>query len=127
MRVRLNPIEVGLGPVPAGASPGQAFARLGRDVLVAMARAMPDCQSAVLACVVWQAARQQLLRKGPLAGRFVGRLSGPQLVEMTGRPIRTVRHALRRLKESGRIKREATGVGRSAVYIPALRDDVVEE
>jgi hypothetical protein len=77
---------------------------------------MPDAQSAVLLCLAWQASLQERMSYGPHAGRFLARLSGPQLAEMIGRPLRTVRHALRRLKESARICNEQPGAGSKAVY-----------
>src|SRR5262245_2112904 len=77
---------------------------------------MPDAQSAVLLCLTWQACFQQRMEYGPLAGQALAKLSGPQLAEMTGRPIRTVRHALRRLKQATRIKNEQSAAGKKGVY-----------
>jgi hypothetical protein len=88
--------------------------------MIALAHSMPDSQSAVLACLVWQASLHERLARGPLAGRFVARLSGAQLADMTGRPLRTIRHALRRLTEEGVIHREQSAPGRKAVYAPSL-------
>jgi hypothetical protein len=117
MRGRLTPVGSGLEDPPQP-SPldSQSFARIGRSRIVALARSMPDCQSAALACLVWQASRQERLAYGPYARRFLARLSGPQLVDMTGRPLRTVRHALSRLTKAGVIRREDTAPGKKAVY-----------
>jgi hypothetical protein len=104
------------GPPPGSQDPGPAFAIIERNLLVALARVSPDAQSAVLLCLAWQASFQKRMERGPLAGRLVAKLSGQQLAEMTGRPIRTVRHALRRLTQSGRIKNEQAGQGKKAVY-----------
>lgn len=121
MRSRLTPIASGLGgsltPPPSG---GRPFARIDRRRMIALARSMPDCQSAVLACLVWQASLQERLVRGPLAGRFVARLSGTQLAEMTGRPLRTVRYSLRRLTAKGLIRREHPAPGKKAVYALGL-------
>jgi hypothetical protein len=99
----------------------QQFAIVDRRVLVALVRAMPDSQSAVLACLVWQASRHQRLTWGPYAGRYLARLSGAQLASMTGRHIRTVRHALSRLTTQGHITRETPRSGRTALYVPTPR------
>lgn len=93
-----------------------AFAVLERDQLVALARAMPDAQSAVLLCLVWQAALQVKLNFGPNAGRAVARLSGAELSEMTGCPLRTVRYALGKLKRAAVIFREPSAAGRKSTY-----------
>jgi hypothetical protein len=97
------------------------YARIERSILVALVRSMPDCQSAVLACLTWQAARQQRFSRGKYAGQFVARLSGQQLARMTGRPLRTVRHSLKRLLEARLIERLGVGPGRTAVCAPTLR------
>jgi hypothetical protein len=94
----------------------QPYARIDRRRLVALAAAMPDCQSAVLACLAWQASLQERLARGPYAGQFVARLSGARLAKMTGRPLRTVRHALSRLTSAGVIRRVNTASGKTAVY-----------
>src|SRR5260370_22041723 len=98
-----------------------SYARIERSVLVSLVRSMPDCQSAVLACLTWQAARQQRFSRGQYAGKFVARLSGKQLARMTGRPLRTVRHSLMRLLEAKLIERVGVGPGRTAVCAPTLR------
>jgi hypothetical protein len=99
-----------------------AYARIERPVLISLVRSMPDCQSAVLACLTWQAARQQRFSRGQYAGKFVARLSGKQLAQMTGRPLRTVRHSLKRLLEARLIERLGVGPGRTAVCAPTLRE-----
>jgi hypothetical protein len=103
-------------PTASGRPAGEQFARLAHGRLVGLVRAMPDAQSAVLACLVWSAARQELLAHGPWAGQFVARASGPRLASLTGRPLRTVRHALRRLTQAGRIRRVTPIAGHTAVY-----------
>jgi len=117
MRGRLIPLTSGvegcLGPAPACKQP---FARVDRSRMVALARRMPDCQSAILACLMWQASRQERLARGPLAGQFVARLSGSQLAKMVHRALRTVRHALSRLTDEGVIRRVTATPGRTAIY-----------
>src|SRR5436309_1970370 len=121
MRVPLTPLSDGgmETPSPLGNSK-QSYARIEEPVLIALAQAMPDCQSAILTCLTWQAARQQRFSCGLYAGQFVARLSGPQLARMTGRPLRTVRHALSRLKRAGRVRAARPGPGKTAVYSPVL-------
>jgi hypothetical protein len=97
-------------------NPGASFAIFERELLVALARVMPDAQSAVLLCLAWQASFQKRMEYGPFAGQAVAKLSGPQLAEMTGRPIRTVRHALSRLRHATRIKNEQSGAGKKGIY-----------
>jgi len=117
MRGRLTPLASGVEECGRKPSPGsQSFARVGRSRLVALARLMPDCQSAVLTCLLWMASRQERMRFGPYARRFLARLSGTQLAEMTGRPLRTIRHALSQLTKSGAIRREDMAPGKKAVY-----------
>jgi hypothetical protein len=95
---------------------GSSFAIFERAFLGALARVMPDAQSAVLLCLAWQAVLQKRRQHGPFAGQPVASLSGPQLTEMTGRPIRTVRHALSRLKQAGRIRNEQCAAGKKGAY-----------
>jgi hypothetical protein len=114
------------GPPRESLNAGPAFAIIERDLLVALARVSPDAQSAVLLCLAWQASFQKRMERGPLAGQLVAKLSGQQLAEMTGRSIRTVRHALSRLTQTGRIKNDQAGHGKKAVYglnlSPSARD-----
>lgn len=117
MRSRLTPLENGLAQEEAVDQQGrQGFAVLDQDRLIALAHNMPDAQSAILLCLAWHAARQERFRLGPLAGEAVARVSGPRLVELTGRPLRTIRHALRRLKRTGSIVPADTEPGKTAVY-----------
>jgi hypothetical protein len=92
------------------------FALLDRKCLIALSSAMPDAQSAVLLCLAWQAAVTERMRRGPHAGRFVARLSAPQLARLTGRPLRTVWYALRRLRQMGRLTMEIDTPGKTSVY-----------
>jgi hypothetical protein len=117
MRGRLTPLSSGVAQCLGLAPPRkQTYARVDRSRMVAVARLMPDCQSAVLACLMWQASRQERLVRGPLAGQFVARLSGAQLATMTGRRLRTIRHALRRLTDENVIRRVDAAAGRTAIY-----------
>ena len=77
---------------------------------------LESTESAILAILAWQASRQERLVRGPLAGQFVARLSGSQLAEMVHRPLRTIRHALRRLTDDGVIRRVTATPGRTAIY-----------
>jgi hypothetical protein len=114
VRSQLTPLETNplITPSPR---PSGSYAVLTKDRAKALVRAMPDCQSAVLTCLVWQASLHEKMRQGPFAGRPVASLSGSQLSVMTGRPLRTVRHALRRLSECGLVVK-ATLPGRKAIY-----------
>lgn len=96
-------------------SPHGRFAVMHDNRVVELAHAMPDAQSAVLFCLTWQACHQERMKHGPHAGQFVARLSARQLADMTGRPQRTVRFALRRLRQRG-IVRNLAGVGAKAVH-----------
>ena len=117
---RLNPV-----PLPAMAEPNPpptpgGYATLTRDRVVRLARAMPDCQSAVLLLLTWQATLHEKMRRGRLAGRAAASLSGGQLGSMTARPLRTVRHALRRLSQNRVIAKEPGAAGRKNTYTLAL-------
>jgi hypothetical protein len=92
------------------------FAILNRQQLVALARSMSDARSAVLFCLAWDAARRERLGRGPNAGRFVARLSGPELAALTGHCLRTVRYALSRLRHAGHIVSETPAPGKKALY-----------
>lgn len=81
-----------------------------------LARAMPDAQSAVLVLLAWQATLHERMSRGPLAGRPAASWSGSQLAAMTDRPIRTVRHALERLRAAGLIEKGPSAAGRKSVY-----------
>jgi hypothetical protein len=123
VKIPLTPLASGLeGCLAETHSPRRPFALIDRARLTATARVMPDAQSAVLACLLWQACKQERLARGPLAGRFVARLSGPRLATLTGRPLRTVRYALRRLSDSGVIRREAGPAGTTAIYALQLKE-----
>lgn len=104
----------------------KAFAILDRRELVSLARAMPDAQSAILLCLAWQAAYQSKMKLGPLAGLAVARLSGADLSEMTNRPIKTVRHAIRRLKEAAIVHSEPNAPGKKTTYRLNLPTSPVE-
>ena len=95
---------------------GKPYAVFERERLIELAQVMPDTRSAVLLCLAWQAARQEALKRGPDAGQPVARLSGPQLAQMTGRSLRTVRYALSRLQEAGTITCDKREPGKTAAY-----------
>lgn len=94
----------------------EAYARLTRTALTALVRAMPDAQSGILTVLTWHALRNSRLRLGPLAGRTAAGVSGEQLVEILGRPLRTVRHALAQLGGKGLVAKEAVPPGHKNVY-----------
>jgi hypothetical protein len=122
MPARLTPLNAGDLGITGGRDPArQSYARIERPMLISLVRSMPDCQSAILLCITWQAARQQRFSRGQYAGKFVARLSGKQLAQMTGRPLRTVRHSLKRLLEASLIERLGVGPGRTSVFAPTLR------
>jgi hypothetical protein len=111
-----------ISPEPAAGLPSDErkgrppFAIFEHGLLVALSRAMPDAQSAILFCLAWQASLQKKMLRGPLAGQALAKLSGPQLAEITSRPIRTVRHALSRLRKAMVISNEQSGAGKKGVY-----------
>jgi hypothetical protein len=122
--MNLAPVPIDPGDFPPTGRPDEAYALVPVGRLVKLVRAMPDSQSAVLVCLAWQASLQERLRRGPFAGKPVARLSGRQLAEMTGRPLRTVRYALARLIEAGTVRNECTLPGRKAIYVlPAFVAD----
>ena len=86
------------------------------DQAIQLARLMPDRGSAVLFLLRWQAARNEKMTRGPLAGKRVARLSGAQLAMMVGCHERGVRHALARLKRMGAIDAVPSGHGRTMCY-----------
>jgi hypothetical protein len=93
-----------------------AYATLTKERLLRLARAMPDCQSAVLMVLVWHAIRNAKMKRGGLAGRTVASVSGGQLAGMTGRPLRTIRHALSKLLACHLISKVPTAAGRKNIY-----------
>lgn len=114
MPSRLTPIAEGITPLP-NAPANESFAVIGRAEMTALAHAMPDAQSAVLFCLSWHAALNERMRQGPLAGRRVARASVGLLGRITGRPVRTVKDALKKLRDSGLILRESRP-GQTSVY-----------
>ena len=121
MKGRLKPISDDNGKVLHGQPVGGSFALLSRVDMAAIAHAMQDAQSAVLFCLAWHAVLQERMRRGELAGCKLARVSASRLAEITGRPIRTIRHALMRLKKKGTIVAEVSGPGKTSVYrLPLL-------
>jgi hypothetical protein len=119
MRSQLTPLDTGPSVI-ASSRPSGSYALLTKDRTVALARAMPDCQSAVLTCLAWQASLHERMHRGQFAGRPVASLSGNQLHEMTGRPLRSVWYALQRLSERHLVVK-STRPGRMTVYeLPCL-------
>jgi hypothetical protein len=122
--MNLVPVPIEPEETLTGAKPDEAYALVTRGRLAKLVRAMPDSQSAVLVCLAWQASLQERLRRGRFAGRPLARMSGQQLAELTGRPLRTIRFALARLTEAGVVRNECTLRGRKAIYVlPAFLDD----
>lgn len=120
-RLTPTPLAEAAGAIPPPELGG--YATLTRTRVVRLARAMPDCQSAVLLLLAWQATLHEKMRRGRLAGRTAASLSGAQLAAMTGRPLRTIRHALRRLSAGQLVSKEAGPSGRKNTYaLPFLID-----
>lgn len=124
-------MKLHLTPTPLAATddgktgPKESYALVPLSVAGNLARAMPDCQSAVLMALAWQALLHQRMHKGEFAGRAVASLSAGQLSKQTGRPIRTVKHALSRLSASGRVIKLSRGAGRKGCYaLPSLGDPI---
>jgi len=113
--MNLEPIQIGIDAEEPG-SKTLSFAIVDRAEMTALACAMPDCQSAVLFCLTWHTLIQERMHRGPLAGKRLARVSGMELANLTGRPLRTVRDALAKLKEAGLIELASRSVGRTAVY-----------
>lgn len=114
MPSKLRPIESGWQTVGAE-SAGETFAILERSRLELLARSMSAC-SAVLICLEWYSALQQKMSRGPLAGQRVARVSAGTLIEITGRPLRTIRWALAELKRKGLIETVENEAGKTAIY-----------
>jgi hypothetical protein len=112
----LIPLNEGPAPEFVKQLSDQPFAVLERHRLEELARTLPDAQSAVLLCLTWYAARQERLKRGAHAGKCIARLSGPQLADITGRPLRTIRYAISTLRRCGVIEPLSTGPGKTAVY-----------
>jgi hypothetical protein len=109
---------------PDDARPADLAVVLTWDQLVRLLQVLPDCESAILLAIGWLAAANQQADDGTFAGRPVARLSGVELARMTGRPLRTVRHALAVLTATGAIRNERTLKGRTAIYaLPSLEYD----
>lgn len=94
----------------------EPFALLTRPQAEALAQSMPDARSAILFALEWVATRKARMIKCAGPGCREARLSGVQLSAFTGRPIRTVRWSLARLKDMGLIVRKGGGVGRTSIY-----------
>jgi hypothetical protein len=85
-------------------------------VRTTVSRITTACQSAVLLLLAWQATLHEKMKRGRFAGRAEASLSGAQLSEMAGRPLRTVRHALSRLVAGDRIRKGEVAAGRKNTY-----------
>ncbi|GMV82498.1 MAG: hypothetical protein AMXMBFR7_36820 [Planctomycetota bacterium] len=109
----LNDDDVGLGIASVSQ---EAFAHISLSRMQALARAMPDTRSAVLFCLEWEATRQARFSKGALAGQYCARISAKKLEILAGKPLRTIRWALAKLKSSGHLTQELVGPGRTAQY-----------
>lgn len=124
MTGHLTPLPL---PIPEVASPetpvtsGGGYATFTKSRVVQLARATPDCQSAVLLLFAWQATLHQKMKRGPLAGLPMASLSGSQLAQMMNRPLRTVRHAIRQLTAKQLI-RKTSSPGRKNVYTVLMLD-----
>lgn len=103
------------------------YARFDRRQLEVLARAMPDAQSAVLLCLAWHAARQARLHRGEYAGQFVARVSARELAELIDRAIRTVRYALKALKQNGLIDSENRGPGKKGAFRVTMLETGTDE
>ncbi len=103
-------------PLEPGGGGRDGYAQLTRTTLTALARAMPDAQSAILVVLTWHALRNARLKFGPLAGRTAAGVSGEQLAEILDRPLRTVRHALTQLVVTGAVVKDPVLPGHKNVY-----------
>lgn len=128
MTVKLEPVSLPL----AQAGTESTFAIIDRSQMTSLARAMPDCQSAVLVCLAWHGAVQVKMKRGKFAGQQVARVSVSEIARLIGRPKRTVQHALAVLKDNGLVVKVMDRPGQTAVYhlklvnsskLRVLRDD----
>ncbi len=114
---QLTPIDLEIvAEVHSSAPTKILFAMITRNRVEQLARAMPDGQSAILACLLWQASLHERMRLGQFAGRLLASMSGPQLAKMTGRDLRTIRHCLNRLTAKGLVLKEETSAGCKNIY-----------
>jgi hypothetical protein len=127
MRGQLEPIAEGFESSSAECATAGTFAIFDRQTMTSLASAMPDAQSAVLFCLAWHAAIQVRMSRGPLAGQYVARVSATSLAQITGRAIRTVWYAIKKLRSAGMIKQEAQHPGRTSVYRVSLRGKQIGE
>jgi hypothetical protein len=116
MKSRLEPIADGIETLPVEPASSVSFAVFKRPEMIALARSIPDAQSAVLFCLQWHAALQQRMHRGPLAGQQVARVSAGTLTKITEFSIRTVRYALSKLQQRHLIKNVESRPGRTAIY-----------
>jgi hypothetical protein len=121
MPSRLEPIAEGNAALPIAAATRETFALISRVDMTALARAMPNAQSAVLWCLGWHAAINARMSRGQLAGQQVAKVSASALAKITGRPIRTVYDALSKLQDHDLIRNVEDRPGRTAVYRLSLR------
>lgn len=116
-----DPDSVNETPV---AGPAEPDAVLSRPKLIRLLRAIRDAQASVLLGLVVIAGRNRLQDDGPSHGLPVAHVSGAELAALTGKPLRTVRHALTRLKASGSILNAGAEGGRRASYMILCFNDV---
>jgi hypothetical protein len=116
MKSRLEPIADGIETLPVEPASSVSFAIFKRPEMVSLARSIPDAQSAVLFCLQWHAALQQRMRRGPLAGQQVARVSAGTLAEITECPVRTVYAALSKLQKRHLIQNIESRPGLTAIY-----------
>jgi len=98
----------------AGGS-SESYAILEKTRLEAMVQNMP-ATPAVLLALEWYSARQLKMGRGEYAGQRVARISANALAVLTGRPVRTVRAALSKLKRYDLIETVATEIGCTNAY-----------
>ncbi len=119
MRIAV-PVATEMVPKPVT---GGSYATLSRARVLCLARTTPDCQSAVLLLLVWQATLHEKMKRGRLAGRLAASLSGNQLADMTARPLRTVRHALQRLTAAKLLVKECVAGRKNTYTLPFLAQE----
>jgi len=93
-----------------------AIAQFDRRQMIAIARAMPDCTSAVLLAMYWIADVQSRLRGRRRAGQAIARVSARRLAQITGRHKRTIRNSLAKLRNGGAIEKVGGRPGLTAAY-----------
>ena len=75
-RPTATPLEIAAVEVAPAVTGQGGYATLSKDRVLRLAQSMPDCQSAVLLLLAWQATLHEKMKRGRFAGRAEASLSG---------------------------------------------------